>query len=300
MFVSLGNSNQKGAIAELKVATAATCLGVPVLRPMTEHGRYDLAFEVGDRLLRVHCKWAAVRGEVVVVRLHSTYFTRTREVRVAYGADEIDAVAAYCARLERCYLLPIELVQDMRTINLRLNPPRNGQRAALHWAADYELPGAIAQLGERSAGSRKVVGSSPTSSIQGDRRETVVGAHEVRNRFGWYLERAAAGEDIRVTRKRSSVRPADGGRSASTDAPSAVSPPIVALRHSPGDGERVRPRREAPYSGARGDSAVALTAAATQMLPRSGPPAKAGYAACSQGLGQAGPEGAHSPRRLPD
>ena len=39
MFVSLGNSNQKGAIAELKVATAATCLGVPVLRPMTEHGR---------------------------------------------------------------------------------------------------------------------------------------------------------------------------------------------------------------------------------------------------------------------
>ena len=135
------------------------------------------------------------------MRLHSTYFTRTREVRVAYGADEIDAVAAYCARLERCYLLPIELVQDMRTINLRLNPPRNGQRAALHWAADYELPGAIAQLGERSAGSRKVVGSSPTSSIQGDRRETVVGAHEVRNRFGWYLERAAAGEDIRVTRR---------------------------------------------------------------------------------------------------
>ena len=131
---------------------------------MTEHGRYDLAFEVGDRLLRVHCKWAAVRGEVVVVRLHSTYFTRTREVRVAYGADEIDAVAAYCARLERCYLLPIELVQDMRTISLHLNPPRNWQRAALHWAADYELPGAIAQLGERSAGSRKVVGSSPTSS----------------------------------------------------------------------------------------------------------------------------------------
>jgi prevent-host-death family protein len=29
----------------------------------------------------------------------------------------------------------------------------------------------------------------------------VVGAHEFRNRFGWYLERAAAGEDIRVTRR---------------------------------------------------------------------------------------------------
>jgi len=29
----------------------------------------------------------------------------------------------------------------------------------------------------------------------------VVGAHELRNRFGWYLERVAAGEDIRVTRR---------------------------------------------------------------------------------------------------
>jgi prevent-host-death family protein len=28
-----------------------------------------------------------------------------------------------------------------------------------------------------------------------------VGAHEFRNRFGWYMERAAAGEEIRVTRR---------------------------------------------------------------------------------------------------
>ncbi len=67
MFVSTDNPNAKGAIAELKIATAATCLGVPVLRPMTERGRYDLAFEVGGRLLRVQCKWAGVRGEVVMV-----------------------------------------------------------------------------------------------------------------------------------------------------------------------------------------------------------------------------------------
>ncbi len=199
--MQLDNPNAKGAIAELKVATAATCLGVPVLRPMTEHGRYDLGFEIGPRLLRVQCKWARLRDEVVVVNLQSLYYTRTREVRKAYGRDEIDAVAAYCADLDRSYLLPIELVQDMRSIHLRLHPARNGQRAALHWAVDYELPGAIAQLGERSAGSRKGVGSSPTSSTQGHGRSTVVAAHEFRNRFGWYLERAAAGEDIRVTRR---------------------------------------------------------------------------------------------------
>ena len=54
------DTNRKGAIAEMKIATAATELGVPVLRPMTEHGRYDLAFELGGRILRVQCKWGAL------------------------------------------------------------------------------------------------------------------------------------------------------------------------------------------------------------------------------------------------
>jgi len=85
--VRIDNPNPKGAIAELKVATAATCLGVPVLRPMSERGRYDLAFDVGGRLLRIQCKWTVVRDEVVVVSLQSSYLTRTREVRTAYGAE---------------------------------------------------------------------------------------------------------------------------------------------------------------------------------------------------------------------
>jgi prevent-host-death family protein len=41
---------------------------------------------------------------------------------------------------------------------------------------------------------------------------TTVGAHEFRNRFGWYMERAAAGEEILVThrgRPRIRVAPAE-------------------------------------------------------------------------------------------
>ncbi len=67
------DSNRKGAIAELKIATAATVLGVPVLRPMSEHGRYDLCFEIGDRILRVQCKWGGLEddGSVIKVALQS-------------------------------------------------------------------------------------------------------------------------------------------------------------------------------------------------------------------------------------
>jgi prevent-host-death family protein len=51
----------------------------------------------------------------------------------------------------------------------------------------------------------EVRGSSPLSSTPSElcdsREATTVGAHEFRNRFGWYLERAAAGETIHVTRR---------------------------------------------------------------------------------------------------
>ena len=47
----------------------------------------------------------------------------------------------------------------------------------------------------------EVRGSSPLSSTSLPGAPTTVGAHEFRNRFGWYMERAAAGEVIDVTRR---------------------------------------------------------------------------------------------------
>jgi hypothetical protein len=40
-------SNDKGNIAEAAIALEAIKLGIDVLRPIAEHGRYDLAFDLG-------------------------------------------------------------------------------------------------------------------------------------------------------------------------------------------------------------------------------------------------------------
>lgn len=63
----------------------------------------------------------------------------------------------------------------------------------------YQL-GAVAQLGERRSGRPKVVGSSPISSTPPSGADITVGAHEFRNRFGYWMELAAAGTDVVVTR----------------------------------------------------------------------------------------------------
>jgi hypothetical protein len=81
-----------------------------------------------------------------------------------YTAREVVAIAAYCAETDACYYVPIAEVEGQRVVHLRTEPARNGQLKRLHFAEQYRI-GAIAQLGERLAGSQKVVGSSPTSSI---------------------------------------------------------------------------------------------------------------------------------------
>jgi prevent-host-death family protein len=198
--VKAQDPNLKGNVAEAEIAAAAIRLGVPVLKPLVEHGRYDLAFDLGHRLLRVQCKWAPLRGGVVAVNLAGYRLVPGGHVRSSYSAEEIDAVGVWCERLRECYLVPADLIAGMRALHLRVDPPLNGQRAALHWAADYELPGAIAQLGERLRGTQEVAGSSPASSTPPSDAETI-GAHEFRNRFGWYLERAAQGASFLITRR---------------------------------------------------------------------------------------------------
>lgn len=199
------NPNHKGNVAELAIATEAARLGLSVLKPLTEHERYDLVLGVAGRLYRVQCKWGACRRNVIEVRLKSSYHSPTRGyVITTYDKTEIDFVAVYCGDLGRYFLLPIALIAGRTMIFLRLEPAKNNQRAALNWAADYEFPGAVAQLAERSDGIRKAEGSNPSSStsdLAAMPSAEEVGAHEFRNHFGYYMERAAAGAEILIRRR---------------------------------------------------------------------------------------------------
>jgi prevent-host-death family protein len=200
------NSNHKGNVAELAIATEAARLGLSVLRPLTEHERYDLVLGIGDKLFRVQCKWGSHCGDVIQVRLRSSYHSPTRGyVVTTYAASEVDFVAIYCQELDRCYLVPAAIFEGRATLHLRLEETRNKQRAALNWAANYEFPGAVAQLAERSDGIRKVRGSIPLSSTARNRdvapTTEEVGAHEFRNHFGLFMERAAGGAEILIRRR---------------------------------------------------------------------------------------------------
>ena len=174
MFVL--TTNDKGNIAEAEI-TAPTIAGIGILRPCEEHS--VTTWRLSSRA--AFCGSSASgrrlgRRDRRVVRLADSATRPDGLSGTTYSADEIDAVAAYCAELDRCYLLPVHLVARKSSVQLRIAPPRNGQRACLNWASEYELAGAVAQLGERRRGTPEAAGSSPASS-------TLV--TPARTRHGW-------------------------------------------------------------------------------------------------------------------
>jgi hypothetical protein len=133
--------------------------------------RYDLIFDLGDKLLRIQCKCAAFQGDVVLVRLYSNRRGPEGMITRKYTPEQIDGFAAYCAETNCCYFLPTSFTR-LREARLRVGPTKNNQSAGVRWARDYEFAatmerlGAVAQLGERCDGIAEARGSSPLGSMR--------------------------------------------------------------------------------------------------------------------------------------
>jgi hypothetical protein len=146
--------SQKGAVAEAAITAMAIQLGLVVLRPMCEGGRYDLAIDLEPELLRVQCKFARRLSGVLSVRLQTSRHTPGGYVRTSYTAAEVDVIAAYSPELHRGFVIPIEEASGRRSIRLRLDTPKNNQAERIKWARDYEFAPAIERLRSRASENR--------------------------------------------------------------------------------------------------------------------------------------------------
>ncbi len=135
--------SQKGAVAEAEVAASAIKLGLVVLRPVCEGGRYDLAIDTGGEILRVQCKWASQHGDVLNARCMTSRHTPHGYRRSTYSGGEIDAIGIYAQATDDCYLIPIAEVAGLTMISLRIGPSLNNQSRRVRWAHAYEMQGSL-------------------------------------------------------------------------------------------------------------------------------------------------------------
>jgi len=118
---------------------ALALLGKRVLIPLADYLRYDLVIDDGGRFLRVQCKTGRlIKG---AIRFDPCSIdSRSKQggcIRKGY-VGEVELFGVYCPELKRCYLIPLEDV-TATGCHLRVEPPKNGQKTKIRWAADYEL-----------------------------------------------------------------------------------------------------------------------------------------------------------------
>ena len=195
------NPNQIGNIAEAAIVFRALRAGVEVLRPQGEHGRYDLAFDIGGRIHRVQCKTARLKHGAVTIRTRTCRRTASGYERGSYTSADVDLIAGYCGENDTCWLVPISKLEGASQFHIRLEPARNGQRAAINSATEYEFDGAVAQLARAFGWQPEGRGFESLQLHDQDPGMQEVGAQAFGAYPSRYLQRAAAGESFLVTRR---------------------------------------------------------------------------------------------------
>ena len=63
-----------------------------------------------------------------------------------YTRKEIDAIAAYCAEVDRVFLVSVSRIDGRSHIQLRLRVPLNNQKIGINWADDFDFAATLGRL----------------------------------------------------------------------------------------------------------------------------------------------------------
>lgn len=131
------NTTAIGDRANAHVLAALLKWKTAVLIPFGDGLRYDLVFEDQGQFFRVQSKHGIVRDGAVRFRATSTTGKGKARIVKNYrgGADYF---GVYVSATNRTYLVPVADV-GVSVATLRLVATRNGQKARVRWARDYEL-----------------------------------------------------------------------------------------------------------------------------------------------------------------
>jgi PD-(D/E)XK endonuclease len=61
-------------------------------------------------------------------------------------AAEVDAIAAYCPELDRCFFVPADRFDGHSELSLRLVASRNNQRLRVNWAEHFAFEARLEAL----------------------------------------------------------------------------------------------------------------------------------------------------------
>ena len=104
-------TKQKGDVAEYRVITELLQRGFDVLTPCGDRLPYDLAIDLGEKIIRVQVKlaWFYVREDAYKIDVRRSQTNRRVCKKSKYSPDDFDFLIAWIADLDVFYVFPSEV-----------------------------------------------------------------------------------------------------------------------------------------------------------------------------------------------
>lgn len=131
------DTNTKGLLTELQVASYIIKKGYTVSVPYGDKDRYDQIWDINGKLLKIQIKTAhwvdEEKKEAFEFKTKSGYMKAHNNVSKIYTKDEIDYFATFFEN--QCYVVPVEKCGKGGKI-LRYSSTA-GNQPSINWAKDY-------------------------------------------------------------------------------------------------------------------------------------------------------------------
>ena len=133
--VSIGDVGESLAIAKFIRE------GLTVSKPLSNNARYDLIVEFNNKLYKVQVKTTnAIKEGKMIFATKTTNYTKGSWESKSYSQDEIDIFFLYCFENEWCGLyFSNETINIPVELNIRITPPKNGQKTGIRFAEVYSF-----------------------------------------------------------------------------------------------------------------------------------------------------------------
>lgn len=128
------HSKKKGNIGQFAAMIELAKLGFSVFSEEGDISQIDIIAEKDGKLLRIQCKAAFPKNDVLCLYLKKS----GPGYHKLYREEDVDYFSLYDLSNHKLYFVPSDILKDHKsTLNLRLNKSKNNQKKLVFFAEDF-------------------------------------------------------------------------------------------------------------------------------------------------------------------
>jgi hypothetical protein len=135
------HTKTKGDLGVLKAKLDLFQKGFLILSPETEHAPFDLVAYKDNSFVRIQVKYREVVDGKIEIKGRTSWADRNGTHERDYDLSAIDVFCVYVPSIDSCFYFKAELFEKNKTINFRVEAPKNNQKHGIRLVSDYsEVP----------------------------------------------------------------------------------------------------------------------------------------------------------------